>query len=84
MARPRFEMHRWVYEILNRVETQRSGLTGHIEQTLHAEDVPAMTVADSLGNMATLDRWRAAIGLVYEQEKVGNPPAQTTVPSGDQ
>ena len=47
-------------------------------------DVPAMTVADSLGNMATLDRWRAAIGLVYEQEKVGHPPAQTAVPSGDQ
>ncbi len=32
-------------------------------------EVPAMTVADSLGNMATLDRWRSAIGLVYEQEK---------------
>lgn len=46
-------------------------------------DVPAMTVADSLGNMAALDRWRAAIGLVYEQEKVGHPPAQTTVASGD-
>ncbi len=33
-------------------------------------EVPAMTIADSLGNMATLDRWRAAIGLIYEQEKV--------------
>ena len=26
-------------------------------------------MADSLGKMATLDRWRAAIGLIYEQEK---------------
>ncbi len=32
-------------------------------------EVPAMTIADSLGNIATLDQWRAAIGLVYEQEK---------------
>ena len=47
-------------------------------------DVPAMTVADSLGNMATLDRWRAAIGLVYEQEKVGDPPTQISVDSGDE
>jgi len=31
-----------------------------------ARDVPAMPVADSLGNMATLDRWRAAVGLMYE------------------
>jgi hypothetical protein len=45
-------------------------------------DVPAMTVADSLGNMATLDRWRAAIGLVYEQEKVGDPPTQISVDYG--
>ena len=32
-------------------------------------EVPAMTVADSLGNMAVLDQWRAAVGLVYEVEK---------------
>lgn len=30
---------------------------------------PAMTWADSLGNSQTLDRWRDAVGLVYEQEK---------------
>ena len=29
---------------------------------------PAMSVEDTLGNMATLDRWRAAIGLSYEAE----------------
>jgi predicted dehydrogenase len=32
-------------------------------------EVPQMPVADTLGNMATLDRWRAAVGLVYAGEK---------------
>jgi predicted dehydrogenase/aryl-alcohol dehydrogenase-like predicted oxidoreductase len=35
---------------------------------------PAMTPDDSLGNMRTLDRWRAAVGLTYDLEK---PEAQT-------
>ena len=35
---------------------------------------PAMTRDDTLGNMKTLDRWREAIGLVYDAEK---PEAQT-------
>lgn len=30
---------------------------------------PAMTPADSLGNMAALDSWRESIGLVYDMEK---------------
>jgi predicted dehydrogenase len=30
---------------------------------------PAMSWPDTLGNMRTLDRWRAAIGLVYDREK---------------
>jgi predicted dehydrogenase len=30
---------------------------------------PAMTWDDTLGNMKTLDRWREAIGLVYDIEK---------------
>lgn len=38
---------------------------------------PAMSWADSLGNMKTLDRWRAALGLVYKFEK----PARQTVAS---
>jgi hypothetical protein len=46
-------------------------------------EVPAMTVADSLGNMAALDRWRAAIGLVYEQEKPGQPTTQAVATSRD-
>ncbi|WP_052361204.1 aldo/keto reductase [Geminisphaera colitermitum] len=35
-------------------------------------EVPAMTLDDSLGNLEALDQWRAAIGLVYEQEKPEN------------
>jgi predicted dehydrogenase len=31
-------------------------------------EVPQMTPADTLGNMATLDRWRAAIGLSYDDD----------------
>ncbi len=31
---------------------------------------PAMTWDDTLGNMKTLDRWRQAIGLEYESERV--------------
>jgi predicted dehydrogenase/aryl-alcohol dehydrogenase-like predicted oxidoreductase len=34
-----------------------------------AREVPFMTVADTLGNMATLDAWRSSAGLVYESEK---------------
>jgi len=30
---------------------------------------PAMTWDDSLGNMTALDRWRASIGLVYEEDR---------------
>ena len=30
---------------------------------------PAMTWKDTLGNMKTLDQWRASIGLVYDEEK---------------
>jgi predicted dehydrogenase len=43
-------------------------------------DVPQMSTADTLGNLATLDRWRAAIGLVYEAEKPAVPvmPAERT------
>ncbi len=34
-----------------------------------ARAVPAMTPEDTLGNLAALDRWRAAIGLEYPQER---------------
>jgi len=32
---------------------------------------PAMSWADSLGNMGALDAWRREIGLIYEEEKRG-------------
>ena len=32
-------------------------------------DVPQMSVADTLGNMAALDQWRAAVGLVYDADQ---------------
>lgn len=34
---------------------------------------PATSWEDSLGNMNTLDQWRAAIGLVYETERADGP-----------
>ncbi len=36
---------------------------------LAARQSPVMTWDDTLGNMAALDRWRAAIGLVYDAER---------------
>jgi len=36
---------------------------------------PAMTWADTLGNMKTLDRWRESIGLVYDSEGPDAIPA---------
>jgi len=33
---------------------------------------PAMTWADTLGNMQTLDKWREEIGVVYDEEKPEN------------
>jgi predicted dehydrogenase len=32
-------------------------------------EVPQMTLADTLGNMAVLDQWRAAIGLSYDADQ---------------
>ncbi|MDA0578535.1 MAG: aldo/keto reductase [Verrucomicrobia bacterium] len=38
---------------------------------------PGMTWADTLGNLRTLDAWRAAIGLQYEAEKPERMGAET-------
>ncbi|MEI8198139.1 MAG: aldo/keto reductase, partial [Phycisphaerae bacterium] len=38
---------------------------------------PAMNWGDSLGNLRTLDAWRASIGLTYNSEKTENFPAVT-------
>lgn len=37
-----------------------------------SRSVPEMPIEDTLDNMQTLDRWREAIGLVYESERPGN------------
>jgi hypothetical protein len=37
----------------------------HIPQ----RQAPAMSWQDTLGNMQVMDRWRAELGVVYEQEK---------------
>jgi predicted dehydrogenase/aryl-alcohol dehydrogenase-like predicted oxidoreductase len=41
---------------------------------------PAMTPADTLGNIRTLDQWRQAVGVVYEFEKPGKVPTVTGRP----
>ncbi|HYQ66512.1 aldo/keto reductase [Actinophytocola sp.] len=40
-----------------------------VAEHLADRQAPAMSWADSLGNAATLDRWRAAIGLEYPSER---------------
>ena len=55
------ETDRWLYGI------EADTVAEHLEA--RQAPFPAMTWADSLGNMQTLDRWRAAIGLVYESER---------------
>ncbi len=43
---------------------------------LEARQSPTMPWSDTLGNLRTLDRWRAALGVVYDIEK----PAGHTLP----
>ncbi len=40
-----------------------------VAEYLDAHQSPTMSWDDTLGNIKTLDRWREAIGLVYEAEK---------------
>ena len=51
----------------------------HVAAHIDARQSPAMSWADSLGNLKTLDRWRAAIGLEYPLEKPDHPVAGMTV-----
>lgn len=39
-----------------------------VARYLEARQAPMMSWDDSLGNMKTLDRWRAAVGMVYDVE----------------
>jgi predicted dehydrogenase/aryl-alcohol dehydrogenase-like predicted oxidoreductase len=45
-----------------------------VARYIDARQAPAMSWDDTLGNMQTLDRWRQAIGLLYDAEQ---PEAQT-------
>ena len=51
----------------------------HVAAHLAARQSPAMSWADSLGNMQTLDTWREAIGLSYPLEKPDHEAASLTV-----
>ena len=50
----------------------------HVAAQLGARQSPAMSWADSLGNMQTLDQWRDAIGLSYPLEQPGHETARLT------
>lgn len=41
----------------------------HVAAHIEDRQSPAMNWDDTLGNMQALDRWRAAIGVVYQSEK---------------
>ncbi len=51
----------------------------HVAAHIAARQSPAMSWADSLGNMQTLDQWREAIGLSYPLEKPDHASAGLTV-----
>lgn len=69
--------------LLQRQETEEIRVAAHsgpytVEVDLFADCVtkglkeaptPAMTLADSLGNMRALDRWRHEVGLVFDAER---------------
>ncbi|HEU5229968.1 MAG TPA: Gfo/Idh/MocA family oxidoreductase [Ktedonobacteraceae bacterium] len=40
-----------------------------VAQYLDARQAPMMRWDDSLGNMKTLDQWRAAVGMIYDTER---------------
>ena len=51
----------------------------HVAAHIAARQSPAMSWADSLGNMRTLDQWREAIKLTYPVERPDAPDAGLTV-----
>lgn len=63
----------WLYGI------EADTVAAAVEAGRFEAESPAMSWADSLGNAQTLDRWRSAIGLVYEREKPGAAALKTTV-----
>ncbi len=48
-----------------------------VAQGLRSAPAPAMSVADTLGNMQALDRWRQAVRLTYHSEQPAGYPKVT-------
>ena len=69
--------------VLDTVEAAKAYLytieADHVAAHIDARQSPAMSWADSLGNMQTLDSWREAIGLTYPLERPEHETARTTV-----
>ena len=79
----------WICDVQQKMELEADGKVDAIEvpdegglYTFEIDAVaehrdwgesPFMPVDDTLGNMATLDRWRAEIGLTYDMEKPRSP-----------
>jgi predicted dehydrogenase/diketogulonate reductase-like aldo/keto reductase len=61
----------WLYGL------EADTVAAHLEK--RQAPAPAMSWDDSLGNMKTLDAWRAAIGLTYDQEKADAPQMKFTI-----
>ena len=51
----------------------------HVAAHIADRQAPAMSWADTLGNMQTLDRWREGIGLTYPVERPDHAQAALTV-----
>ncbi len=63
----------WLYGI--EADTVAAAVAAGAQQAA----APAMSWDDSLGNIQTLDRWRQAIGLIYDREKPTSPAMKTPV-----
>jgi len=50
-----------------------------VAQYIAHRQAPVMSWDDTLGNMRTLDLWRRAIGLTYDQEKPNAPEMKLTI-----
>lgn len=66
---PRSERSSFGYEVQLASKAIRAGQT--------QPPPPAMTWDDTLGNLETLDRWRAAVGLTYPMEQPDFEPKHT-------
>jgi predicted dehydrogenase len=64
------ERHLYAYEIDAAAEAIRQGRTEAAS--------PAMSWADTLGNMKTLDAWRGSFGFFYDSERTSGSPEKSS------